>query len=107
MSDLNYTNHARKQMIARDISWPTIEAVALSGEVIGEQANGVRKMHAFGIVVVLDHQLVVTVYRDSKQAPKSSRNAKPWRREEFKASWLRGRKVNVRLTNYYLGMVER
>lgn len=107
MSDLKYTNHAREQMIARDISWPTIEDVALSGEVIDEQANGVRKMHAFGIVVVLDHQLVVTVYRDSKQAPKPGKSAKPRRREEFKASWLRGRKVNVKLTKYYLGMVDR
>lgn len=104
MSDIKYTNHARKQMLYRDISWPTIEAVALCGDVLEEQADGVRKMGACGIVVVLDGNLVVTVYRDSAQEPRYQRSNKPRGRREFKPRYLRGRLVNVDLTNYYLRM---
>lgn len=104
METLLYTSHLYERMICRDIGWPTIEAVARSGEVVEEQSDGVRKIKLCGFVVVMDGEKLVTVYREEATAPKPKR--KKEKREVFKANWLRGRKVNVRLTNYYLGMVE-
>lgn len=107
MDQLIYTSHIYERMIDREIGWTTIEAVARSGEVIEEHPDGVRKLELCGFVVVMDREKLITVYRDSKAElnPRSKRK-KP-RRKEFKADWIRGRKVNVRLANHYLGMVDR
>ena len=103
---LLYTEHLYDRMITREIGWPTIEAVARSGEVVEEHADGVRKLELCGFVVVMDGEKLVTVYRDHKTKPKPRVKRKKPRREEFKADWIRGRRVNVRLTNHYLGMVD-
>ena len=103
---LLYTEHLYHRMITREIGWPTIEAVARSGEVVREDHDGVRVMALFGFVVVMDGEKLVTVYRDRDAEPKPRQKRKKPRREEFKADWIRGRRVNVRLTNYYLGMVD-
>ena len=104
---LLYTEHLYHRMITRDIGWPTIEAVARSGEVVEEGSDGVRKLELCGFVVVMDGEKLVTVYRDRETEKKPRVRRKKPRREEFKADWIRGRRVNVRLTNYYMGMVER
>ena len=104
---LLYTEHLYDRMITREIGWPTIEAVARSGEVVEEQPDGVRKLELCGFIVVMDGEKLVTVYRDREAEPKPRPKRKKPRREEFKADWIRGRRVNVRLTNYYLGMVDR
>lgn len=104
---LLYTEHLYHRMITREIGWPTIEAVARSGEVVEDHQNGVRKLALFGFVVVLAGDRLITVYRDREAEPKPKAKRKKPRREEFKPDFLRGRRVNVRLTNYYLGMVDR
>ena len=104
---LLYTSHLYERMIDREIGWPTIEAVARSGKLIEDHQNGVRKLELFGFVVVMDGEKLVTVYRDREAEPKPMVKRKKPRREEFKADFLRGRMVNVRLTKYYLGMVDR
>ena len=103
---LLYTSHLYERMIDREIGWPTIEAVARSGEVVEEHPDGVRKLELCGFIVVMDGEKLVTVYRDSGSEPKPKPKRKKPRREEFKADWIRGRRVNVRLTNYYLGMAD-
>lgn len=107
METLLYTSHLYERMIGRDIGWPTIEAVARSGEVVETHPDGVRKMELCGYIVVIDGEKLVTVYRDEAREPKPRPKRKKQRREEFKADWIRGRRVNVRLTNHYLGMMER
>ena len=104
---LLYTEHLYHRMITRDIGWQTIEAVARSGEVVEEQPDGVRKLELCGFIVVMDGEKLVTVYRDREDEPKPRVKRKKPRREEFKADFLRGRLVNVKLTKYYMGMVER
>ena len=74
---------------------------------VEEHPDGVRKLELFGFVVVMDGEKLVTVYRDREAEPKPRPKRKKPRREEFKPDFLRGRMVNVRLTKYYLGMVER
>ena len=104
---LLYTSHLYERMIDREIGWPTIEAVARSGEVIEEHPDGVRKIELCGFIVVMDGEKLVTVYRDREADPKPRPKRKKPSREEFKPDFLRGRMVNVRLTKYYIGMVER
>lgn len=104
---LLYTSHLYHRMITRDIGWPTIEAVARSGEVVMEHQDGVKVMALCGFIVVMDGEKLVTVYLDRESEPKPKLKRKKPRREEFKADWIRGRRVNVRLTNHYLGMVDR
>ena len=65
---LLYTEHLYHRMITRDIGWPTIEAVARSGEVVDSTSEGWRKLELCGFVVVMDRNTLVTVYHDSKQA---------------------------------------
>ena len=103
---LLYTSHLYERMIDREIGWPTIEAVARSGKLIEDHQNGVRKLELFGFVVVMDGEKLVTVYRDRESEPKPRPKCKKQRREEFKPDFLRGRKVNIKLTNHYLGMME-
>lgn len=103
---LLYTEHLYHRMITREIGWPTIEAVARSGEVVEEHPDGVRKLELCGFVVVMDGEKLVTVYRDRESEPKPRPKRKKPRREEFKADWIRGRLVNVKLTKYYMGMVD-
>lgn len=104
---LLYTSPLCERMIAREIGWPTIEAVARSGEVVEEHPDGVRKLELCGFIVVMDGEKLVTVYRDREEEAKPRPKRKKPRREEFKADWIRGRRVNVRMTNHYLGMVDR
>ena len=104
---LLYTEHLYHRMIAREIGWPTIEAVARSGEVVEEHPDGVRKLELCGFIVVMDGEKMVTVYQDREAEPKPRPKRKKPRREEFKPDFLRGRLVNVKLTKYYMGMVER
>lgn len=92
-------------MISRQIEWPTIEAVARSGEVVETHPDGVRVMELFGFVVVMDGEKMVTVYRDEAKTPRPK--CKKAKREVFKADWVRGRKVNIKLTNHYMGMMDR
>ena len=100
------TEHLYNMMLKRGIEWPTIAGVVRSGEVVEECPDGVRKLELCGFVVVVDRDTLVTVYHDSKQASRCKPKRKKPLREEFKADWIRGRRVNVRLTNYYLGMVD-
>lgn len=101
------TAHLYQIMLDRGIEWPTIAGVVRSGEVVESTPEGVRKLELCGFVVVMDRDTLVTVYHDSKQASRCKPKRKKPRREEFKPDFLRGRLVNVRLTKYYLGMVER
>lgn len=103
---LLYTSHLYERMITREIGWPTIEAVARSGEVVEEHPDGVRKLELCGFIVVMDGAKLVTVYQDRDAEPKPRPKRKKPRREEFKPDFLRGRLVNVRLAKYYLGMVD-
>ena len=103
---LLYTSHLYDRMIDREIGWPTIEAVARSGEVVEEHPDGVRKLELCGFIVVMDGEKLVTVYRDREAEPKPRVKRKKPRREEFKPDFLRGRLVNVKLTKYFLGMVD-
>ena len=57
---LLYTEHLYDRMITREIGWPTIEAVARSGEVVEEQPDGVRKLELCGFIVVMDGEKLVT-----------------------------------------------
>lgn len=101
------TAHLYQMMLDRGIEWPTIEAVARSGEMVDSTPEGVRKLELCGFVVVMDRDTLVTVYHDSKQASRCKPKRKKTRREEFKPDFLRGRLVNVRLTKYYMEMVDR
>jgi len=105
--EIKYTNHAFEQMTRRDIGRATVEAVIMSGEIIRVDERGVRKMSSFGIVVVLDGNLVVTTYRDTDQDPKCRHKRKPRGREEYKPSFLRGKMINERLINHYLRIAAR
>ena len=94
-------------MLDRGIEWPTIEAVARSGEVVDSTSEGWRKLELCGFVVVMDRNTLVTVYHDSKLAARCKPKRKKQRREEFQPDWLRGRRVNLRLKKYYMRMVDR
>jgi len=110
--DIKYTNHAFDRMTERDISRATIEAVVRSGRLEREEIGEVRRYRLENMVVVMDENVVVTVYFDSDERKPGQWNPKKKQRRgrsgEMKPHYFTGRgKVNVRQQAYYLRKMER
>ncbi len=101
---LLYTEHLYHRMVTREIGWPTIEAVARSGEVVKEDSDGVRRLELFGFVAVMDGNKIVTVYSKRNSGQKVQEQPKEVVAKELKRSRRKERRVKGRTTNYYLGM---
>lgn len=110
--DIKYTNHAFDRMTERDISRATIEAVVRSGRLEREEVGEVRRYRLENMVVVMDGNVVVTVYFDSDERKPGHWSPKKKQRRgrngEMKPHYFTGRgKVNVRQQEYYLRKMER
>lgn len=110
--DIKYTNHAFDRMTERDISRATIEAVVRCGRLEREEIGDVRRYRLENMVVVMDGNVVVTVYFDSDERKPGQWNPKKKQRRgrqgEMKPHFFAGRgKVNIRQQNYYLSKLER
>ena len=114
--EIKYTNHAFDRMTERDISRSTIEAVVRSGRMVREEMRNemhdVRRYRLENMVVVMDGNVVVTVYFDSDErkpgqwSPKKKQRL--GRQGEMKPHFFSGRgKVNIRQQEYYLRKMER
>jgi hypothetical protein len=110
--DIKYTNHAFDRMTERDISRATIEAVVRCGRLEREEIGDVRRYRLENMVVVMDGNVVVTVYFDSDERKPGQWNPKKKQRRgrqgEMKPHFFTGRgKVNIRQQAYYLLKMER
>lgn len=110
--DIKYTNHAFDRMTERDISRATIEAVVRCGRLEREEIGDVRRYRLENMVVVMDGNVVVTVYFDSDERKPGRWNPKKKQRRgrqgEMKPHFFAGRgKVNIRQQEYYLRKMER
>ena len=110
--DIKYTNHAFDRMTERDISRATVEAVVRCGTVEREDGNDVRRYRLENMVVVMDGNVVVTVYFDSDERKPGQWNPKKKQRRgrngEMKPHFIPGRgKVNIRQQEYYLLKMEK
>ena len=109
--DIKYTNHAFDRMTERDISRATIEAVVRCGRLEREEIGDVRRYRLENMVVVMDGNVVVTVYFDSDERKPGKWNPKKkqrlGRQGEMKPHFFTGRgKVNIRQQEYYLRKME-
>lgn len=110
--DIKYTNHAFDRMTERDISRATIEAVVRSGRLEREEIGEVRRYRLENMVVVMDGNVVVTVYFDSDERKPGQWSQKKKQRRgrngEMKPHYFTGRgKVNIRQQEYYLRRMEK
>lgn len=110
--EIKYTNHAFERMTERNISRATVEAVVRCGRLEREEINDIRRYRLENMVVVMDGNVVVTVYFDSDERKPGQWSPKKKQRRgrngEMKPHYFTGRgKINVRQQDYYLRKMER